>query len=113
LGKEDTTNVVDFSLELIKVDAVSSVQECNDEFEIFMRERSAMPRFMGKGVIGDAIATIVGQWWIYKSLLETKEIAYLLYIVALSLESWNSCLEVLWDWVELHDEDAPQHSSLA
>ena len=83
MGKKDATNVVDFSLELIKVDAMSSVQECNNEFEIFMQEHSATPRFMGKGVVGDAMVTKMGQCPIYKGLLDAKNIAYLLHSIAL------------------------------
>jgi hypothetical protein len=36
LRKEGAANVVEFSLKLVEIDTVSSIQECNYELEIFM-----------------------------------------------------------------------------
>jgi hypothetical protein len=36
LGNEGAANVVEFGLKFVKVNTVSSVQECNYELEIFM-----------------------------------------------------------------------------
>jgi hypothetical protein len=36
LGKKDAAGVEDFGLEFVEVDTVSSVQERNDELEVFV-----------------------------------------------------------------------------
>ena len=97
-------NVINFSLELIEVDAVSSVQECNNKLEVFVWEHPMVPRLMSMRVVWDTITMKVCKRAIHKGLLDTKKITYFLYIVPLLLKNWNLGLEILWDWMVWHDK---------
>jgi len=87
-------NVVDFSLKLIKVDAMPVIQKSSYKLEISKCEHLTASSLMSVWIVYNAMSMKVYEQLINKGLFDTKNITYHLHNESLLPENWYLCLEI-------------------